>query len=312
MTTTPVNTTPLLPTNIPDPEVNALRQWDADLVQALYKELFVHANAINSLLGTGSPQFREVLTADRTYYVRTDVGNDANTGLTNDAAGAFKTIQKAINTAYTLDGRTFNITIQVGNGTYAEQVVLNGPFFTSGIVTLRGDQNTPGNVIINGGAGTCLHIFNACAITVFGFKLIGGAGIVAQSNAVLLINARMEYGACTNYHFFVGDGANVTIFASYTISGSAQYHLVEQTRSGFTVSSLATVTLTGTPSFLTFVDVSFMSMCSLNGGASAFQGAATGKRYNVTQLSLLALVGTSPESLPGSTAGTRGDNSVIS
>lgn len=303
-----VNPTPNLPfPNIPaDPA--AIVQWDRDLVASLMLELQNHATAINQMITIN--EVREILTADRTYYVRTD-GDDGNIGTANTPGDAFRTIQHAINVAYTLDGRTFNITIQVAPGTYSEQVVLNGPFLTSGTFTLRGDGVTPSTTVINAGAGTGIHIFNGCSATIFGFKLIGGAGIIAQSNCILLINARMEYGACTYYHFFVGDGANVTIFSSYTISGSAQFHLVEQTRSGFTLSSLATVTLTGTPAFISFVDISFQSMCSLNGGSSAFQGAATGKRYKVAGLSLLALAGTAAESLPGNAAGSRDDNSVI-
>jgi hypothetical protein len=69
---------------------------------------------------TGTPDgVREILTANRTYYVRTD-GNDANTGLVNDAAGAWLTLQHAVfYVAENIDIAGFKVTISVGAGTFA-------------------------------------------------------------------------------------------------------------------------------------------------------------------------------------------------
>lgn len=60
-------------------------------------------------------------TAALTYYVRTD-GNDANTGLANTAGGAFKTIQKAINSVPKHVDHLVNI--YVAAGTYVEDVTI--------------------------------------------------------------------------------------------------------------------------------------------------------------------------------------------
>ena len=78
---------------------------------------------------------KEVLTANRTYYVLT-TGSDSNTGLANTSGGAFLTIQKAIDTVGSLDLSIYNVTIQVGAGTYTQNLVLK-TIIGAGLVTLR-------------------------------------------------------------------------------------------------------------------------------------------------------------------------------
>lgn len=65
----------------------------------------------------------QATTADVTYYVRTD-GSDGNNGLANTAAGAFKTIGKAISMVPTIVNHT--VTINVATGTYTESVRVVG------------------------------------------------------------------------------------------------------------------------------------------------------------------------------------------
>ena len=65
-----------------------------------------------------------MLTADRTYYVRTD-GSNSNTGLANTSGGAFLTVQKAVDAVESrLDIAGLTVTIQIGDGTYAATVTL--------------------------------------------------------------------------------------------------------------------------------------------------------------------------------------------
>ena len=90
---------------------------------------------------------REVLSANRTYYVRTD-GSDSNNGLANTSGGAFLTIQKAINTASGLDLSIYDVSILVPAGTWTENLVLKS-LVGAGRVTLTGDITTPSNVVLN-------------------------------------------------------------------------------------------------------------------------------------------------------------------
>lgn len=155
---------------------------------------------------------RQTLTADRTYYVRKD-GSDSNSGLINNAGGAFLTIQHAVDVVcQTLDVAGFIVTIQVVTGTYTEEIILSDVFgvqfppesklfaFTYGM-RLVGDESTPSNVHI-----TINNSVNWAVVTVAGpqafwnvsgFKLSNSGSfachITATNNSLVNIG-NMEFG----------------------------------------------------------------------------------------------------------------------
>lgn len=79
---------------------------------------------------------RDILTANRSYFVRTD-GSDANTGLNNTAGAAFLTVQKALDVVGALDLSTFSATIWINDGTYTIAAPLGYRGYQGGQVTLR-------------------------------------------------------------------------------------------------------------------------------------------------------------------------------
>lgn len=98
----------------------------------------------NAIL-TPDDVFATKTTADATYYVRID-GNDANNGLANNAAGAFRTIQKILNSLPQFINH--NININIADGNYGESVDVFG-FFGEGVLTITGNPTTPTNVKVN-------------------------------------------------------------------------------------------------------------------------------------------------------------------
>jgi hypothetical protein len=114
-----------------------------------------------------------------TYYVRTD-GSDSNTGLSNDAAGAWLTIQKAADTMVAGD------TVRVQPGTYPETVTpLNAGTAANPITYLA-----EGLVVVDGGNVRCkaFDMVGTGYVVIDGFEITdqpdcGGGGAVEINNA---------------------------------------------------------------------------------------------------------------------------------
>lgn len=249
---------------------------------------------------SGGP--REMLSANRTYYVRKD-GSDSNDGLTNSAGGAFLTIAKAMTVAAALDLGGNAVTVQVGAGTYAEAVTL-APLI-GGTGTLIGDTTTPSNVVISATSAHAVQATNGNrAWTVRGFKLTtttAGYGLHINNGSAITYN-NLDFGAASGGQITVLNVSSAICTGNYSISGGAPWHWFGDSNS--TISSDAdTITLSGTPAFSTaFAFANGSAMLKLD--ANTFSGSATGKRYQVQNGAVIFVNGAGTSYLPGNTAGT--------
>ncbi|WP_453942771.1 hypothetical protein [Bradyrhizobium sp. USDA 372] len=248
---------------------------------------------------------REVLTADRTYYVRTD-GNNANNGLTNTAGGAFLTIQKAVDVVASLDLSIYQATIQVGPGTYAGGIVLTG-CVGSKPPSLVGDTTTPANVVIshNNDVVACTGPTSYWRVGGFKITATSGHGLRCTTGAVLIFE-KMEFGsfnASFSQLYAESYGAIQAGFAifNYTITGGAAVH-ANAAYGGFIQLPYNTITLVGTPAFAAFATAN--NLGQLRADSVTFSGGATGKRYDANSLGLINGTGGNATYFPGSIAGT--------
>jgi hypothetical protein len=245
---------------------------------------------------------REKLTADRTYYVRAD-GNDTNTGLVNSAGGAFLTIQKAIDVACGLDISIYNVTIQVGAGTYTGSNALK-PFVGAGYIRIVGNTSTPSNVLIS----TSQDCFYSAGTWDGLYKLEGMKPASANSDAIQVGHSganvqfgSIEFGACPNgvhMHCFLG---TLTAISSYSITGGAVNHILCY-NGGVVDTAGYTITLTGTPAFGIFCRSRSVGAVAVH--SSTYSGSATGTRYECTLNGIINANGAGANYLPGNAAGS--------
>jgi hypothetical protein len=256
-----------------------------------------------------STVIREKLTADRTYYVRTD-GNDSNTGLVNSSGGAFLTLQRAYDViAATLDLGGNDVTVQVEDGTYTAGLLINQPWTGGGSVRYTGDLVTPSNTLIDLASGDCFA--NAVPLPgklyIGGFKLVSddSTGIANFGTGSITVDGNMDFGACVFAHIYIANpGAVVALSADYTISASTDAHIyLDATSACYLVS--ANVTTANTPAWTYgFVFCSTLSTLQAYSGTVFGGTGATGPRYSVELNGVVQTLGAGANYFPGDVAGS--------
>jgi hypothetical protein len=274
--------------------------------------LLKYDTALNSAAGgflllNPTPEVREVLIASRTYYVRTD-GSDSNTGLVDSAGGAFLTIQKALDTVGGLDFSIYDVTIDLGNGTYstASGNTLKS-YVGAGSVIIVGDTATPSNVVVT---TTGSSPVNFLASNVVGTYKLRGFQVTSSGSAARGIHSTVgsyveiesvDFGSGFDIQLRASDFGRLLVTGNYSISGGANWHITLV--SGFMRCQSRTVTLTGTPAWAaSFIDVSFNGTAVVNG--NTYSGAATGTRYAVTANGVINTGGAGASYFPGNAAGS--------
>lgn len=273
---------------------------------------------------------REVLTANRTYYIRTD-GNDSNNGLLNTIGGAFATINRFFDELNKIDLSGFAVTGQIGDGVYAvtSSIQVKGDN-GNGEITLQGNPTTPSNVTIQS-----VNNINLFQKTGIGTIEINGIKVQSTgstpdfvcfnvSNGILKYK-NIEFGATTtgsfsagnNAHFYVTNRGGIMATGNSTITGDAGYHIFVfydgivlddyLFNPGSPISS--TLTLSGTRNFVYFV--------RLLGGEyrqaadrRTIIGSANGIRYSIGGRGICA-TGGGANYFPGNSPGTV-DNTTYS
>ncbi len=255
----------------------------------------------------GTAGLREVLSADRTYYVNASAGSDSNDGLS--AGAAFATIQKAIDVAAALDGSIYDVTIQLANGTYVSSQLNVKTMVGAGSIFIIGDEVTPSNVIveINGVVPNHSGFYGDAAQTTYhirGVKIINTGGssgwALWANNGSRILYQNVEFGPGWIGHVNAGRFSYVEATGDYTISADTAIHVLS---TGSINISAKTITLTGTPNF------SFYFAAALENGvmrqiSNTFVGSATGKRYESTFGGIIRVLGAGETYFPGDVAGT--------
>lgn len=278
----------------------AIVAWWNSVTSAWGREFVANNSAA---AGRGALSVREQLSADRTYYVRTD-GNNSNNGLINSAGGAFATIQKAIDVAASLDLGIFNVIIQVADGTYAGGILLKSAL-GAGQVRIQGNDLFPENVVITSAQdsinGLSFGLYRLSGVTLRGTV----RNIFVEGNSSYLEVGNIRFGAMgasiSSSHCQASRGATIAAVGALSFIANCATLAWSNLK--------ATVTVRNTQiSFSSGLTVSQHGFRGTVQGLVdainvSFVGSFTGPRYQVQGLSLLWTNGSGESFIPGSSAG---------
>ena len=194
----------------------------------------------------------------RTFYVRTD-GSDSNTGLYNTSAGAFLTIQKAVDAAYSIDARGSVIQIMVADGTYGGSVRIYGRLVggfddTDQPFRIIGNEANPAAVVISPLNADAFRVGDKATVLLAGVSIgtnTNGNGIYA-SNYAFVQHRNCRFITCAGEMILTTSHAFVQAIGSTTVAGNA-VSFIHATNKSIVSFSGRTLTYVGSPTFSTYL-----------------------------------------------------------
>ncbi|MFM1842733.1 MAG: hypothetical protein RLZZ490_1470 [Cyanobacteriota bacterium] len=260
---------------------------------------------------------RELLTADRTYYVRTD-GNDSNDGLSDTPGGAFRNPQKAVDKMASLDLGIYNATALVRDGTYDGKIRLKS-YVGSGKCYLRGNPNNVSGVVFDytTSTGSIDAVIDSDGVLtpwyIGDFSIAATAtnrfSIRAWNGASIVIDKPILFDSTNGgTHIFLDNYGKCFISSNYIINGATGNHIFARVSSTFIVSANFPITLTLTNASWASYFINAQRLSLVDYWGFTLSGSATGVRYNAAQNSAIYTSGTT---LPGSVNGTIASGGVI-
>jgi hypothetical protein len=258
------------------------------------------------------------LTADTTFYVRTD-GSDSNDGTADTSGSAWLTPQGAYNYILrNIDLRGYVLTVQVGDGTYTAASgtsILNitGGWVGGGAIKFQGNSGDRTAVKFSATGSQAHAVCTNLGATTSALK--GGDLYISQIELISGSAYSVAHGGVGDVyiqscnvsgvfaHFVVGLFSRMFIQGTYTILSGAQFH--------FQANDMAYIgyfpTAVNTTSSRAF-SVAFAG-CFLNSFVDYFPvtitgSGVTGKKYYLTMNSCINAISTAISSFPGTTTGT--------
>lgn len=238
-------------------------------------------------------------------------GADTNTGLANNAANAFLTVQKALDVALMLDLGIFKVTIQVASGVYLQNLAILGQGNTRIDVIGAGYNQTR----IGQGNGTGFAVQGACQVNLRDFGFADGLGVSLwlRYNATVYLNGSLRFGSATARAIAMDNGCYCeSTGGTFYLNGNMPYFIFCVDAGSFQWTSGATVVIEKNITVTAFIRVSSLGIGNVGASITWVQfGVVTGIKYQLVTNGVFSASGNAAL-IPGSTAGSVGTGGQLS
>jgi hypothetical protein len=191
----------------------------------------------------------------------------------------------------------YDITIQVGAGTFSENIELGVYVTGGGGITVVG---TAGSTTISPTSGACINGWGVAKYGFYNFTLTcADDNAVGSHDGMLIYLGGITFSTISAAAIRADVQGAVFIEGSNTITGNCDVFMHADDNGAIYNSS--DITLSGTRAFTTFAVAGARSYISSTG---SYTGSATGKRYDVTANSVINTEGAGATYFPGDAAGT--------